>query len=53
MKTSNLFILIVLSAAILGCTLLSGCMTEAEKRGYSSIPQNYPATWEQKSIPGN
>ena len=25
--------------------LLSGC-TEAERRGYSSIPHNTPASWE-------
>ncbi|MCI7643977.1 MAG: hypothetical protein MST10_06440 [Lentisphaeria bacterium] len=28
---------------------LSGC-TESERRGYSKIPQNSPAAWEQSSF---
>ncbi|MCP3965491.1 MAG: hypothetical protein GY750_12410 [Lentisphaerae bacterium] len=53
MKTSRYLIAIALLISVFACTLLSGCNTEAEKRGYSSIPQNYPATWEQQQPMGN
>jgi hypothetical protein len=32
-----------------GLILLSGCMSEYEKRGISNIPQNCPANWENPS----
>lgn len=34
-----------LAAVFCILALLSGC-TEAERRGYSSIPHNTPASWE-------
>ncbi|MBN2640404.1 MAG: hypothetical protein JXR78_01990 [Victivallales bacterium] len=36
-------------AFLSGITLLSGCMSEYEKRGISNIPQNSPANWENPS----
>jgi len=37
----------ILLASIFIAAFLTACDTPAERRGYSSIPQNYPATWER------
>ncbi len=37
-----------LTAALLFLVILSGCQTPSEKRGYSSLPQNRPAVWENQ-----
>ncbi len=31
---------------------LGACQTPQEKAGYSKIPQNHPAKWEDKHAPG-
>lgn len=28
------------------CVITGGCLSPAEKRGYTSLPQNRPAAWE-------
>jgi len=44
MTKNRIYILLV---SILLASFLGACNTPAEKRGYSSIPQNYPASWER------
>ena len=44
MTKNKIYILLI---SILLASFLSACNTPAEKRGYSNIPQNYPASWER------
>lgn len=41
--------IILAFASFSGAILLSGCMSEYEKRGISNIPQNHPVGWENPS----
>ena len=46
LKTNNSFFICLLLIMIVA--LAGGCITEQEKRGYSSLPQNRPADWEDR-----
>jgi hypothetical protein len=40
--------LLVAIAMLMLALFLGGCLTPQERRGYSSIPQNSPSTWENR-----
>jgi hypothetical protein len=46
MNRNRFFILLIF---VFLASFLSACNTPAERRGYSSIPQNYPASWENRN----
>lgn len=50
MKRNKLLCLTVLSLVAFIMLMLGGCLTTQEKRGYSSIPQNYPSSWEDRPM---
>jgi len=50
MKRNKLLCLMALSLAAFIMLMLGGCLTAQEKRGYSSIPQNYPSSWEDRPM---
>ncbi|MEI8245609.1 MAG: hypothetical protein WCI51_07260 [Lentisphaerota bacterium] len=46
LKTNNSFFIYLLLIMIV--VFAGGCITEQERRGYSSLPQNRPADWEDR-----
>lgn len=46
LKTNNSFFIYLLLIMI--AVFAGGCITEQERRGYSSLPQNRPADWEDR-----
>ena len=50
LKTNNSFFVYFLPCLLLLLIVVTagGCITEQERRGYSSLPQNRPTDWEDR-----
>jgi hypothetical protein len=50
LKSDNSFFLYFFPCLLLLLVIViaGGCITEEERRGYSSLPQNRPADWEDR-----
>ncbi len=42
------YIVFCMLLLVVAVTVGGGCITEQERRGYSSLPQNQPTEWEDR-----